>query len=308
VPAGALALIWLRDRRIPWFGGLSLAMIGAVAAPPALYFTWLTGRDPIWRAVLYQFANAGVYTPAPPHLFILMGLLLVLACVAVIAGLRRRPALASQSDADLLLWAWAGVGALLLYVPTNFQIHMLTAWQIPLALLSARWLHRTAIPALARARPRLAGALPTLLLVAVLPTNIYYLAWRVVDLSRHEAPYYLSDHEVAALTWLGQRATGDDVVLAGLALGQYVPVYSDARTFLGHWAQTVDFYGKQAAVAKFFSPAVNDSARAALLDRFGVTYVLYGAEERALGPVELATIAHLELAFQSGDVAVYRVR
>jgi len=39
VPACGLGLIWLRDRRIPWFGGLSLALIGACAAPPALYFT-----------------------------------------------------------------------------------------------------------------------------------------------------------------------------------------------------------------------------------------------------------------------------
>jgi hypothetical protein len=315
VPAGALALMLLRDRRIPWFGGLALLAIGLVALPPPLYFTWLTSRDPLWREVLDQFSNAGVFTPPPHHLLILMGLPLLLVLAAVAQALltaQGRRGLAARfgaaSDADLFLWSWLVVGFLLLYVPTDFQIHMLTAWQIPVGILAVRWLHRAVMPALARARPRLARALPTLLLVAVLPTSLYLLAWRVIDLRRHEAPYSLGAGEVQALEWLGATATNDDVVLSGLTLGQFVPVYSDARTTLGHWAQTAHFYDKRDAVARFFDPAVPDAEREAVIAQYGVRFLLHGAEERGLGGYDPAASPLFEPAYSADGVVVYRVR
>lgn len=315
VPGGCLALMLLRDRRIPWFAGLAALAVGLVALPPPLYFTWLTSRDPLWREVLAQFSNAGVFTPPPQHLMILMGapLLLALAAAAtalIPPGRRRRlaAALATASDADLLLWSWFGVGFLLLYIPTDFQIHMLTAWQVPVGLIAVRWLQRRAAPALATARPLLARALPALLLAAVLPTSIYLVSWRILDLGRHEAPYWLGAGEEEALRWLGERATRDDVVLSGLTLGQFVPVYSDARTMLGHWAQTANFYDKQEQVAAFFAPGLGDAERRALLTRYGVTYILYGPEERALGAFDPARSPLLEPAQQTDSVVVYRVR
>ena len=42
--------------------------------PAALYLAYLTSQSPIWRGVLAQYGNAGVYTPTPPHLLILMGI------------------------------------------------------------------------------------------------------------------------------------------------------------------------------------------------------------------------------------------
>jgi hypothetical protein len=129
VPAGALLLMLIRDKRIPWFGGFALGLMGLIAVPPAAYFTLLTTSNPLWREVLAQFDNAGVFTPPPHHLLILMGLPLI---VTVIAGalslpdLRKR-GLAGASNSDLFLWSWLLVGFALLYVPTDFQIHMLTA-------------------------------------------------------------------------------------------------------------------------------------------------------------------------------------
>ncbi|NTU79624.1 MAG: hypothetical protein HGA45_09505 [Chloroflexales bacterium] len=315
VPAGALALMLLRDRRIPWFGALALLAIGLVALPPPLYFTWLTSGDPLWREVLDQFSNAGVFTPLPDHLLILMGVPLILVLVALLDAVLRprrrgrlRRALAGASDADLFLLSWLGVGFLLLYIPTDFQIHMLTAWQVPVGLAAVRWLYRRAMPALAGARPRLARALPALLLVAAIPASIYLLSWRMLDLGRHKAPYSLGRDEEAALHWLGQATTRDDVVLSDLMLGQFVPVYADARTFLGHWAQTAHFYDKQQAVAAFYSTRTTDAERKALLGRYGVTYILQGAEERALGQYDPAASPLFELTFRAGTTAIYKVR
>lgn len=315
VPGGALALMLVRDRRIPWFGAMAALAVGLVALPPPLYFTWLTSGDPLWREVLDQFSNAGVFTPPPQHLLILMGAPLILVCAALLdAALRprrlerMRRALAAASDEDLLLLSWLGVGFLLLYIPTDFQIHMLTAWQVPVGIAAVRWLRRRVALALPAARPRLARALPALLLVAVLPTSLYLLAWRTRDLARHEAPYSIGRDEEAALRWLGAHSSPRDVVLSGLTLGQFVPVYADAHTFLGHWAQTARFYEKREAVARFFQRAATDDERRALLGRYGVTYVLYGAEERALGSFDPAASTLLEPAFSDGATTVFRVR
>lgn len=320
VPAGALALIAWRDWRLPWRGAAYLALIGLVAAPPAAYFTLLTTRDPFWQRVLAQFANAGVYTPPPYRLFIVMGVPLLLAALsiawALLALIARKPRrsqirrdlLAAQSDADLFLWSWFGMGLLLLYVPTDFQIHMFTAWQVPVALLAVRGLYRRALPTLANHKPQLARLLPAALLIAVLPTNLYLFAWRFVDLGRHQAPYYLTRGEDEAMAWLDQHATRDSVVLSGLNLGQFVPARSDARAFLSHWAQTVDFYAKQAQVRGFFAATTSDAERVRLLRANAVTYVLYGAEERALGSYVLERSPLFEPVFRSDEVVIYSTR
>jgi hypothetical protein len=319
VPAGALGLLALRDRRIPWRAGAMLALIVGVAAPPAAYFTLLTSRDPLWREVLAQFANAGVFTPRPLHLLVLMGVPLIVALAAGAWGLVRLVGQARSrgagawagwqaSDADLFLWSWFAVGLALLYIPADFQIHMLNTWQVPVGLIAVRALHRQFMPWLAKRRPRLVRLAPLVLVLAALPTSCYLLSWRILDLGRHRAPYYVTAGEDAALEWLGEHAGPQDVVLSGLALGQFVPARSDARAFLGHWAQTVDFYGKQTQVEQFFSAAAGDAARRALLQRYSVTYVLYGSEERALGGYDPAQDALLEPVFSNGDVVIYRRR
>ena len=93
-----------------------------------------------------------------------------------------------------------------------------------------------------------------------IPINIYLLGWRFVDLARHRAPYYLHRDET---------------------LGQYVPALSGKRAVLAHWAQTVDYYTKRDEVARFFDPDAPDALRTAVLQRYGVGYVLAGEDEAA---------------------------
>jgi hypothetical protein len=87
--------------------------------------------------------------------------------------------------------------------------------------------------------------LPTLFVLAVVPVNIYLLAWRFVDLARVDHPYFLSRDEVAALQWLDTNTQPRDIVLSSLTLGQYVPSTTGNSAFLAHWAETLDFYTKQ---------------------------------------------------------------
>ena len=265
-----LVLLGFKQRRIPWRIGFGMALVGIVSFPPAGYFYWLTSRDPMWREVLSQFSNANVWTPNLLHLPILMGLPLI---VAVVGWDGFRP-LRSRPDGELLIKAWAIAGLVLIYLPVNFQIHLLMPWQVPLALLAVWGVERRIRPWAARRMPRLARwMLPALLLLS-LPTNLYLVAWRYIELGRHERPWYLHVDEAQALSRLAERATPEDVVLSELELGQYVPAETDARAVLAHWAQTVDFYTTRDDVAVALAPETSPQARAEILRRYGVTYVL----------------------------------
>lgn len=307
---GAFFLVqWIRGRKFParFFWGAALMALISVA--PALYSYLLTRLDPLWNEVLAQFANAGVYTPLPPGLFFLFGVPLFLAVWGLVVWFREK----RWTDERLFVAVWFFVGFGLLYIPTDFQIHMLNSWQIPVALLAADVLLEKIIPALQRRFPRPLLGLSAArwgmaaLILLIIPTNLYLFAWRFIELSRHEYPYYLENNYVESLEWLGRHGEPDEVVLSSLTIGQYVPALSGMNAYLAHWANTVDYYGKEKDVAAFFDVATGDSERVSVAREFGVDYVLYGPAERALGGFSPGELPWLSTAFESGAVTVYQV-
>ena len=143
----------------------------------------------------------------------------------------------------------------------------------------------------------------------------------------HPAPYQqrgvqVQRDEVAALDWLRDNGAGDTVVLASLAVGQYVPAMSDERAVLAHWAQTVDYFAKRDAVAAFYAPETSIADRRALLDKYNVRYVIVGPVELGPQPADYTpqTVAAgsgvepdwaalgLETVFETETVKIYEVR
>jgi hypothetical protein len=282
-----------------------LIIVVALSFPPGLYSFLLTSLDPIWRGVLSQFDNAGVFTPPPWTLWVLMGPAFLLALAELVAqGLFR---LRGLSRTDLFLTAWFWANFLLVYLPTDYQIKMLNGWQVPVAILATRFVFNRLIPWLA---PRLSRVRPlawaVVLLAVVTPTNLYLFAWRFYDLRRYDHPYFLRSDEVAALDWLREHGQGDDVVLASLDIGQYVPALTGQHAFLAHWAQTVDFFVKRDRVAAFFDPATPETDRRAALTEYSVDYVVVGPQEQTLGAFDPASAGY-PVVFTQGAVAVYQV-
>jgi hypothetical protein len=305
--------VWLKARAFPWrlfWGGLIVCLMSCSGA---IYSVFLTARDPLWKEVLAQFANAGVYTPAPLHLFVLFGFPLPLALAGAAHVIWHR----HWDGENLFVLAWFLAGALLNYIPTDFQIHMLNSWQIPIMILATKGLYDLAIPVVSRwvgrshpSRPvagRTAGWFAAALILLVLPTNLYLWSWRFVELARHDYPYYLYHDDVAALDWLRGNTNPDEVVLSSITVGQYVPALSGNTAFLAHWAQTISFYDKQERVARFFDPTVPDRERIDTVTAFGVDYVLYGPAERDLGGYDPSTASWMSLAFSKPRVQVYAV-
>lgn len=292
----------VRTRALPWrLIGLT-ASIGFLTAPIALYYQLLTLNDPLWQSILSQYENAGVVTPPGLHLVILVGLPLLLAPFGVKAS--------AQGPVPRLVLVWAVVGGLIPFVPTVYQVKLLTGWQFPLSLLAARaWLRWTdteegaSEPAPTRL---LAGPMASaVLLLLVIPTNVYLFAWRFVDLGRHDRPFFLERDELTALDWLARHTNGTDVVLAPLAVGQFVPSYGRSRAYLAHWAMTNRFFERSSRSERFFSPNEDAAGRRRILDDDQVTFVLASRTE-ALGTGAEVAPDWLEPVFTSGQVRIFR--
>lgn len=303
-------LFWVRERQFPWFLVKGLIILGLISWWPALYSFILTSLDPVWEEVLAQFANAGVYSPPPFHLLIFFGPLLWLAIIGLV---RLRPhKLAALDDKHLFLVAWFVANFFLLYIPTDFQVHMLNGWQVPMGVLATLALYEWVVPGLSRLRPSLSPqlvqkAVPILFLLVVIPTNIYLWLWRFDELRRHDYPYYLYQDELDAFAWLEQNAAEDEVVLSSVTTGQYIPALTGTHAFLAHWAQTLDFFGKSRMVEQFFAAATPHIERQLILQEYSVDYVLVGPAERSLGDFDLATAVYLTPVFNSETTQVYKV-
>jgi len=308
VGLAALAIAW-RDKR--WREPIVYTgLVGLISCPGAIYSFYITQAFPTWRDVLAQFVNAGAWTPSPLHLPILLGLPFILALMALFI---QRP-FVSRNDRDLFIKVWFVVHCFIIYLPVNYQIHYLNGWQFPMAILASRALLDTVVPWLGkrmpvrvRQSPRLGAMLAAIFLVAVIPTNVYLFTWRFYDLSRHSHPYYLHRDEVAALKWLDQNGTPDDVVFSGVEVGQYIPGLSGSRAFLAHWAMTLDLYSKQNAVKAFYDETWPDVERRRVLEIYRVTYVLWGQQERALGKLDPKSLPYLVEVFSAPEAQLYRV-
>lgn len=303
-------LFWGRERQFPWFLVKGLIILGLISWWPALYSFILTSLDPVWEEVLAQFANAGVYSPPPFHLLIFFGPLLWLAIVGLV---RLRPhKLFMLDNKHLFLVAWFVANFFLLYIPTDFQVHMLNGWQVPMGVLATLALYEWVVPGVSRLRRSLSPtlvqkAVPILFLLVVIPTNIYLWLWRFDELRRHDYPYYLYQDELDAFAWLEQNAAEDEVVLSSVTTGQYIPALTGTHAFLAHWAQTLDFFGKSRMVEQFFAAATPHIERQLILQEYSVDYVLVGPAERSLGDFDPVTAVYLTPVFNSETTQVYKV-
>jgi len=316
VPAAYIGARVLRDRRLPTHWVRSLLIVGLLSWPPVLYAVLLTRLNPIWRKVLAQFANAGVFTPAPPHMAILLGLPFLAALITMLAWLWNTARHTGSPDpltgeAGLFVGAWFLAGWALTYIPADFQVHMLNSWQVPIGILATGGLFQFLKAWRRESRfwkpPHFQTLTAAIFVVLVIPTNLYLFAWRFVDLNRHDYPYYLHQDELAALDWLQNSAQRDDIVLSSLTIGQYIPALTDGKAFLAHWAQTVDFFQKREIVNLYFSDTTLEDQRTGIVRRYDIRYVFYGEPERALGGYDPDSCPYLQKVFSSSNAFLYKV-
>jgi hypothetical protein len=316
-------LLTLRDG-FRWHTFASLAVVLLVSAPAPLYFGWLSSpANPMWQQALAQYDNLGSFTPSPLHLLVLLGITFFLAIGGFVRGLGsfdnlRGGSWGRQSKRDLFLKGWLIVNLILIYLPLRFQVMLLTGFQFVLAALATDFVFDGLIPWLEGrwgqerwqrwlTRERVVQWVPALLLLVVMPTNLYLFAWRFVDLHRYTYPFYLYRDEVTAMRWLELNTDPDEVVFSAFVTGHYIPGLAGNRAFLANAVMTIDFNHKRDVVKDFFDPATSDAERRAIIQKYGIGYIFFGPAEREVGAYDPVTSPWLTLAFSNSNVDVYRV-
>ena len=269
----------------------------------------------MWKQALAQYDNLGVFTPDPAHLLILLGLTFVVALVTFGGFVPLR----HQTDEQLFIKGWFGISPLLIYLPLRFRIMLLTGYQLPIAVLATYGLFGHILPWLQERLGKVrwwrsAGETRTnrwiliLFLLAVIPTNLYLVAWRILDLGRHDYPYYLYRDDLEAIRWLEETTDPEDVVLSSMVIGHYIPGLSGNRPFLSNSVMTIDSAHKEERLHAFFDPATSNTERNAFLRQYDIRYLFWGPAERALGPFNPEESGLFERVFSSGQTQIYRVQ
>lgn len=301
-------LLTLRDGW-SWRVFLSLGVIVFISAPIAAYWGWVSSdANPMWQQALAQYDNLGVFTPDPLHLIILLGLSFIVGLITF----KGFVPLHQQSDGQLLIKSWFCVTPLLVYLPLHFQIMLLTGYQLPLAVVATWGLFDHIFPWLQERlgwlnQERIARLLPICFLLAVLPANLYLLAWRVGELRRHDYPYYLYQDDAKAMAWLDENTQPDDVVLSSFTIGHYLPGLSGNKAFLSNAVMTMNFNHKWELAQKFYDSQVSDEERLAMLQTYQIDYVFHGPAERQVGAYDPQGSSLFEPVFETPLTSVYRV-
>ena len=294
-----------------WSTRLSARLFAVVAAssPSVAYWGWVSSdANPVWRRALAQYDNLASFTPPPPHLALFLGLTFLVAAPALFLRAGR----SAEPGIWPLIRCWFVTTLVLVYLPLPFQITLLAGYPLPMAALATVTLFDHLLPWLSRrwgSAPRPWDRwLPYLFVLLVIPTNVYLLAWRAVDLRRHEYPYYLHQDDIAALGWLAANSEPRDVVLTSFAVGHYLPGIAGNKAYLANAVMTTDFQHKREEVAAFYGEATDEAWRRQFLDAGGIRYVFHGPSERELGGFDPDRSTLLEPCLTLPQTRIYKVR
>lgn len=287
------ALRWFQ-RRLPanWWRPVVAMLLGA--APVLIYDVIIFTNEAV-----YSNWAAQNFTPSPPPMFYLLGygLVLLLALVGV-----RRFAREQGARAQLIL-LWILVVALLVYFPVGIQRRFIEGLHVALCLIAAYGL--TSIGA--RLSVSMRFVFVNFILVLAAMSNVYMVVGFTVSAASRDKALFHSQSLIAALDWLERESAWDDTVLAAEPTGNLLMGWIGHRVVLGHWAETVDYDERKRDVAAFYGAKTSDADRIAMLAQFGVRYVVYGEDERALGDFDPARVDYLHKVYEADMVSVHQV-
>lgn len=270
----AVTLAWgWRQQRLGRAAAV-LAVWAAAVSPPVLYQLLAVLFDPLT-------ASRGAQNLLPLHpwyaVVVSLGLLGVAGAVGWWRAVRRRPLAATP--ALLLLAAWLPLQAALVYLPVPFQRKLSLGLYLPLALLGVPVLHD-----LWRGlRQRSLAAAVFLAAATLLPSSAFQLTHAAAEVHGRGPDQFRSAGELAAYRWLEANTPADAVVLARRRAANLIPAFAGRTTVAGHGVETVAAARKLAEVEAYFAGHWSLAQRRAGYDRYRVTHVMVGPEERALG-------------------------
>jgi hypothetical protein len=288
-----LTALIIQRRKVPWREGVLVALSCIGAGLYGAYLIYVFRASPGLAAWSAQNAFTS------PDLFDFLAgfaLLIVLAVAGLFLYFKRPQLDRSISPSRYLsfLMAWLIAGPIMAYLPIAISRRLIVGWQIPLCLFGAYALLRLIDSKLPLRRTLAVGVLATSAL-----STLLVITGGTMFVTARQPPLFQTTDQLAALDWLGRSSTDRDVVLADWRFGSLVPIYANARVFVGHPIETIGFKEKMALVERFFDPTATEADRQALIDREQITLVV--------APTDRVELPDRAPVFQQGNLAIYRV-
>ncbi len=267
-----------------------LALLVAAAAAPLVYYLVLSRSDPSW-ALAQEFNDS----PRWPWWVTVAGL----APLAVPALFAYR--LPAPDYGALALRAWPVAALAVYYQPAGtFPAHAFQGLTLPLVLLGVlalrEWLGASPLP--------LAVAV-ALLLVFIVPGTAYRVDRIRGAVNRGFQPYFLTDDEHDALTYL-DRVPAAGGVLTPYYSGQVVPAYTGRETWVGAGSWTPNINRRRALAERLFAADMEAEEAAGLVRRSRARFVYSDCQRRA--NIERLVAAVTGPVRRFGCATVYPVR
>jgi len=292
VSAVYLGTQWAKSRRFPAVMAAQSALATALSLPIFGLIWYVLKSDP----VLQDWHTVQMASPAVWHYGSGYGLILVAAVLGGGVALKRgRPV-------DRLLVIWVGVTLLLLYSPVSFQRRFSMGLHIPLAILAGVGLYRGVIVRIGQARRRW---MTRAILGAMTLTNFVIVLMFLLAALFHLPGLYLTNDEAAGLAWLRSHGEAEAVILSSTELGKFVPVFSGGRAVSGHPFETVNAEVAEADVLRFYDDDTVPELRSALLKKYDVAYIIFGAREEGLNASSRKCLDGLTLIARTGEVEIF---
>jgi hypothetical protein len=223
-------------------------------------------------------------------------------------------------------WAWRNgprgrlavilvvVSLILAYLPANFQRRLVGGAHVPMCALAAAGFHGWLIPLWGRVRPVSGEKLDyreNLTRVGVVAFSaigsLYVWLSVLISVLSYAPGIYIPADSAVGIRWLASGTSPDAAVLSAYTTGTVIPAYTGRRVFWGHALETPFLPRKTAEATQFFSAGTSDADRRAMLERYGITHVFYGPDERKMGDFEPESVDYLRPVFRHGAVTIYEV-
>lgn len=293
-----VAICWQQkrydDRVGRWFTWLLIPVL-----PVAAYYWAVLRNNPVMMSWIEQNSQP---IPHPLALIFALGVPLLIALPGLYRALRR-----FEQDGDQFMLLWLAMMLIALYLPLGLGPHAITGLMIPIAYFATRAAEDTWLPRITRRyRPWIFGfVLPLMaashLMVLLVPIGSIFSTHTDFHGTLLERDY------VAAFNWLRSSVRQEDVIMASPDdVSAWIPFWTGGRTVYGHEDETHRADERFALVHGWYRAVdPTDSMCQSVLnnDDFVVTFVLYGPQERLLGPG--ACMQEMFLAASFGSVDIY---
>ncbi len=240
-----------------------------------------------------------------------------------------------QEWSILLAWLIAILTAI--YFPVSFQRKMVEGLHVILCLLTVLAIDSASVKACKRERvkerktekaeivqipARLHSYTIAFLLVSV-PSQIAFFAlngyWLVHNNMVYDdsfnppysrmlmPPYYLSERHLQLFRWLEEKAQSDEAILCHSMLGNYLPVLTGLKVFIGHWAETIDFVAKLRLATAIWKGDISRGEAKEIFRQHKIRYALETDFERLASGGQCHLHRYGKVVFQIGEDKIFKL-